>query len=63
MEILGIVLIIYGILCMYIAFIKPPFIWNLGKLKVMRKMMGDRGLIIFLLLWGVSAIVIGSLIR
>jgi len=63
MEILGIVLIIYGILCMYIALVKPPFIWNLGKLKVMRKMMGDKGLLIFLLLWGVVAIVIGSLIR
>ena len=63
MEILGIVLIIYGILCMYIALVKPPFIWNLGKLKVMRKMMGDKGQLIFLLLWGVVAIVIGSLIR
>lgn len=63
MEVLGIILIIYGILCMYIAFMKPPFIWNLGKLKVMRKMMGEKGLLIFLIVWGVAAIIIGSLIR
>ncbi|MBU1020786.1 MAG: hypothetical protein KJ847_06175 [Firmicutes bacterium] len=63
MQVLGIILIVYGIFCMYIAFLKPPFIWNLGKLKIMRKMMGEKGLLIFLIIWGAAAIIIGSIIR
>ncbi|XMB85318.1 hypothetical protein RJG79_07770 [Mycoplasmatota bacterium WC44] len=62
MEILRNVLIIYGVLCIVIGLLKPPFIWNMKKFKVMKKMMGANGLRIFVLVWGALAIAIGLLI-
>jgi hypothetical protein len=63
METLSIVLIIYGVLCILIGLLKPPFIWNMGKFKVMEKMMGKTGLIVFVIIWGIAALVIGIVIR
>jgi hypothetical protein len=60
---LGIFLIFYGILCLIIGIMKPPFIWNMAKFRVMEKMMGKNGLRIFVLVWGLAALIIGVLIR
>jgi hypothetical protein len=63
MQILKIVLIIYGIMCLYIGLLKPPFIWNIKKLRIMSKMFkGDRNLQIFVLIWGTIALVIGLIL-
>jgi len=59
METLGIILIIYGILCLFIGILKPPIIWNMAKFKVMEKMMGKNGLRIFVLVWGLAAFIVG----
>lgn len=63
METLSIVLIIYGVLCILIGLLKPPFIWNMGKFKVMEKMMGKTGLVVFVIIWGIAALVVGIVIR
>ena len=63
MEALSIVLIVYGVLCILIGLLKPPFIWNMGKFKVMEKMMGKTGLIIFVIVWGIIALTVGIIIR
>ena len=48
MEILSIVLIIYGIFCIFIGITKMPAIWRMKKLQIMAKMFkGDRNLQIF----------------
>ena len=60
---LGIFLIFYGILCLIIGIMKPPFIWNMGKFRIMEKMMGKNGLRIFVLVWGLAALIGGILIR
>ncbi len=62
MEILSNILIIYGILCVVLALLKPPFIWNMKKLRVMEKMMGKKGLQIFVFIWGAVCILAGLLI-
>lgn len=59
----ALVLIIYGILCLFIGLMKPPVIWNMGKFKVMEKMFGKKGLQIFVLVWGAIALVAGILLR
>ncbi len=57
------VLIIYGILCLYIGLLKPPFIWNMKKFKVMKEMFkGDLGVQILVLVFGVAALLCGLLI-
>ena len=64
MEILSVVLIIYGVFCIYIGLLKPPMIWKMKKLQIMQKMFGGSGgLQIFIRIWGIAALVIGILIR
>lgn len=62
MQILGIILIIYGILCILIGLLRPPFIMNMKKIQVFQKMLGKNGVIIFILVWGIAALVAGILI-
>jgi len=52
--------IIYGILCLFIGLLKPPFIFNMKKFKVMSKMFkGERNVQIFVLVWGIASLAIG----
>lgn len=62
MEYLGYLLVFYGIACLFIGLLKPPIIWNMGKFKVMEKMMGKIGLRVFVILWGTAALVGGYFI-
>lgn len=62
MGTLSIILIIYGVLCVVIGLLKPPFIWNMKKFEVMEKMFGKKGLVIFVIVWGIIAIAVGVLI-
>lgn len=63
MGILSIILIVYGVLCIFIVLLKPPFIWNMAKFKIMEKMMGKTGLQVFVLIWGAACILIGYLLQ
>lgn len=64
MAILSIILIIYGIVCIFIGFTKMPAVWNMGKLRIMAKMFkGDRNLQIFIIVWGIIALTVGIIIR
>ena len=58
----AIVCIVYGVLCVVIGLLKPPFIWNMAKFKIMEKMMGKTGLVIFVIVWGIIFIAGGILI-
>jgi hypothetical protein len=40
-------------LCLWIAVKKPDAIWNMGKLEVMKKLMGEKGTQIFIIIFGV----------
>ncbi|MBI9009307.1 MAG: hypothetical protein JEZ05_04675 [Tenericutes bacterium] len=52
--------IIYGILCLFIGLLKPPFIFNMSKFKTMEKMFGGRGrVVIFVLVWGLASLAVG----
>lgn len=64
LEVLAIVLIIYGVFCLYIGVTKMPAIWKMKKLQIMQKMFGgETGLQIFIIVWGIAAIVVGIIIR
>jgi vacuolar-type H+-ATPase subunit I/STV1 len=64
MDILKIVLIVYGILCILIGLFKLPLVWNIKKLQTMKKMFnGDRNLQIFIIVWGLIVGTIGILIH
>ena len=64
METLAIILVIYGVLCIMIGITKMPMIWNMKKFEIMAKMFkGDRNLQIFVIVWGIIALVVGIVIR
>jgi hypothetical protein len=62
MEVLGIILIVYGIICVLIAALRPPFIMNMKKMQIFEKYLGKLGTTLFVLGFGIAAIVIGFLI-
>ena len=63
MGTLAIIFLIYGILCVLIGVLKPPFIFNMGKFKVMAKMFkGERNVQIFVIVWGIAFIVVALLL-
>jgi hypothetical protein len=52
--------IIYGILCLFIGLLKPPFIFNMGKFKAMAKIFGgEKRVQIFVLVWGAASLAVG----
>lgn len=57
------VLIIYGIICLYVGVLKPPFIWRMKKFEVMHKMFKSETVTqIVVLIFGVTAILLGALL-
>jgi len=62
MEILAIVLIVYGGLCVLISLLRPPFIMNMKKIQIFEKYLGKLGTTLFILGFGIALIVIGFVI-
>lgn len=62
MQVLGIILIIYGSICVLIGLLRPPFIMNMKKIQVFEKFLGKLGTILFIIGFGIASIVIGILI-
>jgi len=62
MRVLSIILIIYGIICILTAGLRPPFIMNSKKIQIFEKYLGKLGTILLILGFGVAALVIGILI-
>ncbi len=59
LALLGIVLIVYSAAVFYITFKKPEAIWNMSKIKLFRKFLGEKGTEIFFYLFAVAALGIG----
>lgn len=58
--ILGLFLLVYGIFVFYIALTKKPDkIWNMGKIQGFVKILGEKGTVIFFIVWGVIALAVG----
>ncbi len=59
MKILGVVLIIYAVLVVVIAVLKPEGIWKMKKIQAFIKVLGDRGTEIFFYIWALLALGLG----
>lgn len=44
---LGVLCFAYSALVVFIAVKQPPALWNMGKIKVFRKLFGEKGAVIF----------------
>ena len=47
LALLGLVLILYAAAIIYIAAKKPEKIWEMAKIRLFRKVLGDTGTVIF----------------
>ena len=59
MQILGILAVIYAVLVVVIAVLKPEKIWNMKKIELFKKVLGDRGTEIFFYIWAVGFVILG----
>jgi hypothetical protein len=57
--VLAIFLIVYGLAVLAIAWLKPPAIWNMGKIQGFVKLLTETGTVIFFYVWGIAALIVG----
>jgi hypothetical protein len=59
LALLGIFLILYAAAVVYIAAKKPEGIWNMAKIKMFRKLLGEQGTVIFFYIFAVVSVAAG----
>lgn len=52
-PIVGLLAVIYAALVVFIAAKKPTAMWEMGKIKAFRKVLGEKGTVIFFYIWAV----------
>jgi len=57
-PLLGILALAYAGLVVFIAAKKPPAMWEMGKIKGFRKVLGEKGTVIFFYVWAALALVL-----
>jgi hypothetical protein len=58
-ALLGLLLIIYSVTVVFITVKKPENIWEMAKIKMFRKVLGEKGTEIFFYIFAAIAAVIG----
>ena len=54
LPLLGILLVAYALFAAYIALKKPDKLWNIGKVRAFRKVLGEQGTTVFFLLFAAA---------
>lgn len=60
MALLGILLVAYAAAVVYITAAKPEGIWNMAKIKMFRKVLGETGTVIFFYIFAAAAAGLGG---
>ncbi len=58
-ALLGLLAILYAIAVVYIAAKKPPKLWEMAKIRMFRKVLGEQGTVVFFYVFALLAIVLG----
>ena len=59
LALLGLVLVLYAALVFFVAIKKPDSLWDMNKIRAFRSKLGDKGTVIFFLIWGAIALGFG----
>lgn len=59
LALLGILLIIYGACVIFITMKKPASIWNMVKIRMFRKLLGEKGTVILFYIIALIAVAVG----
>lgn len=62
LTIIAYALILYGIFTLYIAYVKPKAIWNIGKIQGFVQLLSEKGTVVFFSIVGIATIVGGILL-
>ena len=62
LTILAYALILYGVFTLYISYVKPKAIWNIGKIQGFVQLLSEKGTVIFFSIVGIATIVGGVLL-
>ncbi|GAB4279855.1 MAG: hypothetical protein Kow0056_13580 [Coriobacteriia bacterium] len=57
--ILAIVLWVYAAFVIFIALVKPAPIWNMAKIQGFVRLLGEKGTVVFFIVWAIAAAVGG----
>ena len=55
LALIGLILLVYAGAVVYITLKKPEAIWNMAKIRVFRKLLGDRSTEIFFYLFALAS--------
>ena len=58
-ALLGILAVLYSAAVFALAFKKPEKFWEMGKIKMFRKVLGEKGTVIFFYAWAVIFLGLG----
>lgn len=59
MKLWAILAILYAAVVVVIAVLKPDKIWNMKKIEMFKKVLGDKGTEIFFYIWALIFLVLG----
>lgn len=63
MGTLALIFLIYGLFCVLIGLLKPPFIFKMKKFMIMSKMFkGEKNVQIFVIIWGILFIILSKIV-
>ena len=58
-ALLGVFLVLYAGAVVFITVKKPEGIWNMAKIRMFRKVLGESGTVIFFYIFGVVCLAVG----
>jgi hypothetical protein len=58
-ALLGLLAIIYAIMVVYIAAKKPPKLWEMAKIRMFRKVLGEQGTVVFFYIFALVFVALG----
>lgn len=56
---IGVLLLLYGALVVFLTLNKPKVIWNMKKIKLFEKLLGERGTVVFFYVFAAVSIAAG----
>jgi hypothetical protein len=59
MKIWGILALLYAVAVVVIAVMKPEKIWNMKKIEMFKRFLGDKGTEIFFYIWALGFVFLG----
>ncbi len=59
LALLGLILIAYGVAVIFLTLRKPEQIWNMAKIRMFRKVLGEKGTDIFFYVFAAASLGVG----